>query len=264
MSKRDPVSPEDLIKRAEGRLRMALDSVADGSYDWNVRSGEMFYSERWYESLGYTRSEFRGLADLVHPEDAEIVSSAVEAHLKQQTTELDIEFRMRAKSGEYRWTHGRGRVIERDDDGEPIRIVGTNTDITPAKRMQEHLDDLESRSRSIVETAGCIIVVLDAAYSIQEWNPAAERIYGWSKEEVLGRNYVEWFLPERLQKGSMRTIDNIIADGGTTENFESPIITRDGSERDVLWNAAALGVRGRRPGHHPAKPREPSAQHRRT
>ena len=122
------------------RLRSALDSVGDGAWDWNVRTDELFASDRWYASLGYHRSDFGRVVDvwneLLHPEDVPIMQSAVQAHLRGRTLELDCECRMRARSGEYRWTAVRGRVIERDAGGEPVRMVGTNFDISLGKRVQ--------------------------------------------------------------------------------------------------------------------------------
>jgi PAS domain S-box-containing protein len=235
---------ESARKEAEERLRLALDSVGDGAFDWNVRSGEIFCSDRWYESLGYRRGEFGSLVnvwrEVLHPEDVPIMESAVDAHLRGYTREFECEFRMLAKSGEYRWTQVRGRVIQRDKDGAPLRMVGTTTDISLAKRVQLSLDELEGRCRSIVNTAGCIIVVIDGDGRIQEWNPAAERIYGWPFEAVRGKNYSEWFLPEAYREPVQREIARMLAGGEDTRNFENPIRTRDGSERDVLWNATAL------------------------
>jgi PAS domain-containing protein len=76
---------ENARKQAEERLRAALDSVGDGSWDWNIRSGEVFFSDRWYESLGYRRGELgpgNGVwNEVFHPEDAPNVESALEAHL---------------------------------------------------------------------------------------------------------------------------------------------------------------------------------------
>ena len=131
-------------------------------------------------------------------------------------------------------------MIARDDDGKPVRMVGTNQDISLAKRVQLSLDELEGRCRAIVNTAGSIIIVIDADGRVQEWNPAAERIYGWPLEAVRGKDYAEWFLPESHREPVAAEIERMLAGGEETRNFENPIITRDGSERNVLWNATAL------------------------
>ena len=246
MSSRDADRPLDAEaqKEAEERLRSALDSVGDGAFDWNVRTGEIFCSDRWYESIGFQRSDFGRLVDfwteVVHPEDVQLLEDAIGSHVAGHTLELDVEYRIRTRSGTFRWTQLRGRVIECDEAGNAIRVVGTNFDISFAKRVQLSLDELEGRCRSIVNTAGCIIVVLDGDGCIQEWNPAAERIYGFPAEAVRGKRYAEWFLPEAYRKPVQLEIDRMMAGGESTRNFENPILTRDGTEHQVLWNASAL------------------------
>ena len=95
-----------------------IDSMGDGIWDWNLQTGEVFYSDRWLESLGYSRSDVSGdigfVADLIHPEDRELLAEIGSAHLEGKTDYFECEFRLRRKSGEYRWTLGRGRVLERD------------------------------------------------------------------------------------------------------------------------------------------------------
>ena len=241
----DSPTDDDLArKQAEERLRAALDSVGDGSWDWNIRSGEMYLSDRWYEAIGYKRGELASGSDfwreLVHRDDTPNIDSAIEAHLRGHTRAFECEYRILSKSGEHRWMLARGRVLEHDEDGKPLRMVGTNADISLAKRVQLSLDELEGRCRSIVNTAGCIIVVIDRDGRIQEWNPAAERIYGWSLEAVRGRNYAEWFLPEEYREPVGREVERILEGGADTRNFENPIISRDGNLHDVLWNATAL------------------------
>ena len=202
--RRPQPDPDTATKEAEERLRLALDAVGDGAWDWDVRTGAIYYSDGWYSSLGYARGETVPLADewgaFVHPEDADVLGSAVDAYVAGRTAELDCEFRVRTKSGDYRWMLARGRAIDRDEHGVPTRIVGINIDISLAKSVQSALDQAEGRCRAIVDTAGCIIVVLDAAYRVREWNPAAERIYGWSADEARGKDYLEWFLPKRFRE----------------------------------------------------------------
>ncbi len=114
-----------LLKEADERLRAVLDSVGDGSWDWNIRSGEVFYSDRWIESLGYERKNIPPNVSfwesLIHPDDEERVWANLSPHIEGTTERF-----MRRASGDYRWTLDRGRVVERDADGEALRMVGTN------------------------------------------------------------------------------------------------------------------------------------------
>jgi PAS domain S-box-containing protein len=117
-------------------------------------------------------------------------------------------------------------------------MAGTSFDITSRKRTESVLRQSEARFRTIVETAGCVIVTLDKALRITEWNPAAEEVYGWRRSEVLGEAYIDRFLPESVRGLVVDEIQRILA-GGQTKNFENPIVTRDGSERAILWNATS-------------------------
>ena len=236
-------SPSQLIKDAEARLRLALDCVGDGSWDWNIETGEVFYSDRWIESLRYNRSEVPPFISfwksLIHPDDEELFRDAVSEHFERRTKYLEVEYRLKMGTGEYRWTLDRGRVLNRDDQGDPVRIAGTSFDITNRKLAEQQHQQAELRYHAIVETAGCVIVVLNQNFRILEWNRAAEEIYGWKRAEVWGKDYVKEFLPESDRGRVTEEIRRVLA-GGETKNYENPVIARDGSERTLLWNATRL------------------------
>jgi PAS domain S-box-containing protein len=236
-------NPATFVMEGEERFRAALDAVTDGVWDWNLRTGEVFYSNRWLESLGCSRADappdISFVQSITHPEDRELLADVGRAHLEGRTAYFECEARLRKKSGEYRWTLGRGRVLERSPEGEALRILGANYDVTARKLAELALEQAEGRCRTIVETTGCVIVCLDASYRILEWNPAAEKVYGWKQAEVRGKNYVEWFLPEEVRGRVAEEIQRVFA-GGDTVDYENPVLTRDGSERLFLWNSTRL------------------------
>jgi len=219
-----------------------LDAVGDGSSDWNIETGEIFYSDRWIELLGYSRSDvpphISFWESLIHPEDTERVWDTLNEHFNGRTEYFESEYRLKLSSGEYRWFLDRSKVLQRNEEGRAIRMAGTCFDISSRKRAESVLRQTEARYCAIVETAGCVIVALDKALRITEWNPAAEEIYGWKRSEVLGKPYVDQFLPEAVRGLVVDEIQRILA-GGQTKNFENPIVTRDGSERAILWNATS-------------------------
>lgn len=227
----------------EDGLRLALDFMSDGIWDWNLQTGEVFYSDRWLESLGYDRSEVTPDLDFVtsitHVDDKEILSEVGNAHIEGKTDYFECEYRLRKKSGEYRWTLGRGRVLERDRDGLALRVLGVNFDITAGKRAELALEQAEQRCRIIVETAGSVIICLDPGFRILEWNRAAEELVGWPREEVRGKNFVEWFLPHAVRASVAKEIQRVL-EGGESQGYEHPITTRDGSERLLVWNSNRL------------------------
>lgn len=230
-------------RESHDQFRDALDAMGDGIWDWDMASGHVDYSDRWIASLGYHRDDVKPhvsfVASIVHPDDKEALSESGQAHIDGHTDYFECEYRLRRKSGSYRWTLGRGRVLERDGEGKALRVLGTNFDITLGREAERLREEKEERSRIIVDTAGCVIMCMDAKFRILEWNDAAEKIYGWSRAEVQGKNYVEWFIPEAVRERVTDEIRNVLG-GGAAIDYENPVITRDGTERLLLWNARGL------------------------
>jgi PAS domain S-box-containing protein len=140
----------DALRESEERLRLTLDAVNDGVWDWHVPSGQAVFSPHWYDMLGYEPYELPQSYDswrsLVHPDDIEAVESDIKRHFATGAG-YAIELRMRTKQGDWRWVLTRGRVVERDADGSPIRLVGTHSDITERKLAEEILRERDEQLR---------------------------------------------------------------------------------------------------------------------
>lgn len=127
----------------EERVELALKGADLGLWDWNVQTGEVYYDERFIRMLGYTPEEFAPRLstweNLLHPEDAPRVQAALKAHLAGQTDIYETEHRLRGKSGQWVWVLDCGRVLEKDEQGRPLRAVGTHLDITARKEAEAEL-----------------------------------------------------------------------------------------------------------------------------
>ncbi len=240
-STRPPTKP--FLIEDDAELAVALDAMGDGIWSWDLQTGEVFYSDRWLESLGYERSEvpatIKFVDSITHPDDRDLLRAAGTAHLEGRTDYFECEYRLRTKAGDWRWTRGRGRVLERSSDGLAVRVLGANYDITESKKAQAALEESERHCRTIVQTAGCVIICLDTDLRITDWNHAAEQIYGWSASDVLGRYYPDWFLPEAVREAVLDEIARVL-EGGEASDYENPVIARDGSERILLWNSVRM------------------------
>ncbi len=137
---------EQALLESEQRWMFALEGAGDGVWDWNLQTGQAYFSRRWKLMLGYDDAEIGNesteWSSRVHPEDMPPVMDALQAYLEGKTASLVVELRMRHKAGDWRWTQGRGMLVSRDVAGQPLRLVGTNTDITERKAMEERLHQL--------------------------------------------------------------------------------------------------------------------------
>ena len=131
------------IRESEERYQLAMHGSAAGLWDWNILTNEMYYAPRFKEMLGYSPNEFpydyfSFSSTVVHPEDYEPMTTALNAHLASPQNKYDVEFRLRTRSGEYRWFHTRGEAV-RNNQQKPYRMVGSIVDITKRKLAEESL-----------------------------------------------------------------------------------------------------------------------------
>ncbi|MGO4884182.1 MAG: putative bifunctional diguanylate cyclase/phosphodiesterase [Bryobacteraceae bacterium] len=124
------------LRESEERYARAARGANDGLWDWNLEKGEIYYSPRWKEMLGYQDGDIGSRPDewlcRVHPVDFPRLQAAVAAHCRRETPQLDCEHRMHCKDGSYRWMLSRGLAVW-SGTGDALRIAGSLTDITAAK-----------------------------------------------------------------------------------------------------------------------------------
>ncbi|MHB8164205.1 MAG: PAS domain-containing protein [Methanoregula sp.] len=127
----DTVKAEWALQESEERLRIALDATNDGIWDWNIPTGKTFFSPNFYTMLGYDPDELPASCatwrSLVHPEDLEGAENEIQKHLDRKTEDYSVEFRMLTKQGKWKWIVTKGKVVVRDADGNPVRMVGKHT-----------------------------------------------------------------------------------------------------------------------------------------
>ena len=168
---------------SEERLTLVLEGNEDGFWDWDLRTGRIARSERWAAMLGYTLAEiaptFEGGLNLVHPDDRPLYERLLNWPTPGQAQRYDVEMRMRTKSGEWRWILKRGKIVSRAPDGTPVRMAGTQTDITVLKHAREELARQETQFRFIHKHAPVgLSWVRGQRPETRLVNPAHERITG--------------------------------------------------------------------------------------
>ncbi len=131
------------LQISEERTKFALEATTDGFWDWNLETDEVFFSDSWMKSLGFSPGELAPHLDtwkkLVRPEHMPKVMEALNLHLEGKTPFYQCENQLLTKFGSWRWNLDRGKVVKRDANGKPIRMVGSDTDITERKLAEEKL-----------------------------------------------------------------------------------------------------------------------------
>ncbi|MEM6647371.1 MAG: PAS domain S-box protein [Bacteroidota bacterium] len=133
----------EALKASEERLELALYGGDLGLWDWSVGTSKVIMNDRWAQMVGYTLDElspdFSTWEHLIHPDDLPPTVERLEAHLAGQTSIFESELRMRHKQGHWVWVLTRGRVTERDVQGNPVRVAGTHLDITERHQAEASL-----------------------------------------------------------------------------------------------------------------------------
>ena len=143
------------LQKAEERWKYALTSSQDGVWDWSVKDGKAFFSRTYKEMLGYDESElensFAEWEKLIHPDDKQKAFETVLQHVKNKSENYILEHRLLKKSGEYLWILARGKIIERDEHGNPVRFIGTHTDIDHIKKVEQDLISAQEKAEMAAE-----------------------------------------------------------------------------------------------------------------
>jgi len=135
------------LRESEERYARAARGANDGLWDWDMEAGEIYFSPRWKEMIGYPEDEIGRRPDewlcRVHPDDSPRLQAAVTSHCRHEAPQLECEYRMRCKDGTYRWMLGRGMAVW-NTEGEAVRIAGSQTDVTSSK-LADALTGLPNR-----------------------------------------------------------------------------------------------------------------------
>jgi PAS domain S-box-containing protein len=193
---------EEALLESKERFRLTLEATNDGLWDWNIPTGKAVLSPRYYTMLGYEPYEFpqsyECFRSLVHPDDFSRAEQEINEHIRRDEG-YAIEIRMRTKTGDWVWILTRGKVVEHDADGRPVRMVGTHTDVTDRKQAEEALMESEARFRAAFETSaiGMALVALDGRYL--RANRSLCITLGYSEEELLNKTFQEITHPDDLE-----------------------------------------------------------------
>ena len=242
------------LRETEERLSLAQQVSQIGVFDWNLKTGINTWSPELYAIYGFTPEQFGNTREAwercLHPEDREQMIQAVERSRTSGKAE-DREFRIVRPNGETRWLAGRWRW-GKDEEGRPARLTGVNFDITERKRIDDTAREHEARTRAdrrqseratahlaaIVQSSDDAIISKELSGIIMSWNQAAERLFGYRAEEMIGQTVLKLIPPDR--QNEERDILEKISRGEMITTYETVRRRKDGTDFHVSLTISPL------------------------
>jgi PAS domain S-box-containing protein len=220
---------------------MAMDAAKIGTWDWNLLTGEVFWSAN-LEALvgmpvggfGKTFAAFRGL---IHPADLEKVDLALKRALENGLP-YEVEFRMTRSNGTLRWTQARGQC-HFDSEGRPVRIIGIDIDIADRKLAEQQLQDAEKQYADFYDHAPDLLFSIDAKTAkVLRCNQTTCKALGYRKDQIVGRQVFELYHPD--SRNEARRAFQLFLQVGHVHNVELQLRREDGSCIDISLSATAV------------------------
>ena len=194
-NRRIKITQEECLLQSQ-RVSEVIWGTHTGTWEWNVQTGDIVLNERWADIIGYTLAELAPInidtwMQRTHPDDLKHSSALVERCFKRDIENYKCEMRVRHKNGDWVWVLNRGRVVQWSADGKPMRMCGTQADITDRKAAQARME----LAAIVFGHAKEGIMITDANAQIIEVNATFTDITGYSHEDAVGRK------PNILQSG---------------------------------------------------------------
>ena len=236
-------------KQAESALRESqhfIQAIADSNpnllYVYDLIEQRNVYSNRQLAvMLGYTAREIQDMgtammSNLLNPDDLpEFLESVQKVERAKDGDVIECQYRMKHKNGEWRWMHSWDTVFLRTTDGKPKQLLGAANDITDSKLAQEKLLASQQRISFLLQQTPIAIIELNLNLEIITWNPATEKLFGYSKEEVLGRNVPDFIVPNNCYHKIFQILSNKINADSVASCSTYKTITKDGRNIVCEW-----------------------------
>ncbi len=182
---------EEALKQSEERLTLAQNAGHIGIFDWDILGEKIVWTRELEEIFGIPVGSFDGnyesWVSRVLPEDLEWLNPVVEDAFDSGRTDMQFAYRFLRPDGEIRWVEVRAQIL-RNDASAPYRLIGTNVDVTERRRVEEELRRLSLQLDLHMENSPLAVVEWDPEYRITRWSDEAQRVFGWSAEEMLGKH----------------------------------------------------------------------------
>ena len=239
---------ENALRFSEERFNLAVIGSNDGLWDWDVLTGDIYFSPRSKELAGYADHEIENRPEafsaLLHPDDLEPALAAAKAHIRDDRP-YDVEFRLRTKTGEYRWFRARGRSV-RNAEGWAVRMAGSVSDINDSKLAEAQLFAEKERALVTLKSIGDAVITTDLHGRVEYFNPVAETLTGWRARDAEGMPLADVcrVLDETTRQTLPDHLERAWRDGRVVKAATNVLLLRrDGTE--IAINESVAPIRDR-------------------
>ncbi|MEG3640967.1 PAS domain S-box protein [Magnetococcus sp. PR-3] len=243
-------SMADALSRSEERLNLALEGAQEGLWDWEISSGALYFSARWERMLGYDPGEIPHTYDHwvahIHKEDLQPTQWALDEHLRGLSPHIEIEHRLQTKKGTWVWLLTRGKVVSRDHNHTPLRVVGTQMDISARKRAEQALKDahtqLKQQGQLFRNYFDWGVVGMAISTPDRLWlhaNPHLCSILKCQPKALINTPMDPWFDAQQRDHYFLKH-ERLIRDLSDGFEMELPLRTSDGKQVAVNLSTRAL------------------------
>ncbi len=187
------LSKKEGVSLIEGKWKLALDAAGDGMWDVNLQTDKIYFSDKWHEEFGYSAAEITTRtqwASKVHPDDMPRYIQLREDYLSGKTSTFTVEFRYLCKDGSYKWILSRGIAVSYTQTGEPLRFIGTQTDITDRKISEERYSGAAELLSKLINNLQNGVLVTDESRKIIFANQMFCNMYNikGSPDQLVGKD----------------------------------------------------------------------------
>lgn len=180
-------SIKEEVENNFNRLNSSLEGNQEGIFDWNIVENTIYLSPQWKAILGYKDHELINTLDTwkdrIHKDDYDYVIDAIQEYLKNKRKNFEHVHRLKHKDGHWIWIYARG-ICKKNENGKPIRMIGTLFDITNDKEMQIKIQ----QQNQVIEEVHDSIITTDTGGHIKSWNHGSTNLFQYEEHEVIGKH----------------------------------------------------------------------------
>jgi len=243
----DRKQTESALRESQHFIQAIADSNPNLLYVYDLMEQRNVYSNRQIATmLGYNSQEIQDMGTemmptLLKPDDwPDVLEGVRKVEQAKDGDVIECQYRMKHKNGEWRWMHSWDTVFLRTTDGKPKQVLGTANDITDRKLAEEKLLASQQRISFLLQQMPIAVIEFNLSLEIITWNPAAEHIFGYSQQEVIGKNAPDFILPSSCIQPADQILNNHINANFSGSCSTNQTITKNGKIIVCEWYNTAL------------------------